>query len=615
MIFCFSGVDASSLTDVGHLSFPLYYLPVAPEVIELKGASTAADIWSLACTVIELFTGKPPYGDMLAMSAMFRIVEDDCPPIPDKCSPALVDFLVKCFNKDPTLRPTAAQLFDHPWLKENWTGHKELRPQDSVPFLRRISADFRKLDMNALAGGIDEQQTMERSSSSPPPMPTIRPDLVGLRAASAPDGGWNLAQPRAHDPNSSSPGVSPPILAVFDEAARYGGHENGLRSPDSALSPAAERSLLGSHDPSVLDLNVISGAEEGKPHAFVKSTFSKAVQCKICKEPVKKHAVLCEECGLVCHARCTGDAPSPCNLRAQLLLLARGRASGEYSRVGSPAPGQPYSPAPSPIPTPSSPLISAASFKLPFGKSKRLSRSSESPTTANLPPPSDPSATPTQTVHPLAPLAAIGKNSGNSAQRKRRISLIPLGRVRSTSPDSREAEMQRAPSLGSMVQGNNHKSARRQSSISYGSISGSSSVSSASAGGILMSKTGSRGSAGTSSGIVLAQGSSNSGHEPRPKPLRRSSGRMVSTPQLGRHLSDDSDGEEVVIVADGINEVRRSRFSANFHFGRSEQALSRISTDSHVVRPQGQITPNANSHGLDRKKSRRTTSKSDCTIV
>ena len=37
---------------------------MAPEVIELKGASTKSDIWSLACTVIELLTGKPPYSDV-----------------------------------------------------------------------------------------------------------------------------------------------------------------------------------------------------------------------------------------------------------------------------------------------------------------------------------------------------------------------------------------------------------------------------------------------------------------------------------------------------------------------------------------------------------------------
>jgi serine/threonine protein kinase len=37
---------------------------MAPEVIELKGASPKSDIWSLGCTVIELLTGRPPYGEM-----------------------------------------------------------------------------------------------------------------------------------------------------------------------------------------------------------------------------------------------------------------------------------------------------------------------------------------------------------------------------------------------------------------------------------------------------------------------------------------------------------------------------------------------------------------------
>lgn len=41
---------------------------MAPEVIELKGASAKSDIWSLACTVIELLTGHPPYAEINAMS-------------------------------------------------------------------------------------------------------------------------------------------------------------------------------------------------------------------------------------------------------------------------------------------------------------------------------------------------------------------------------------------------------------------------------------------------------------------------------------------------------------------------------------------------------------------
>jgi serine/threonine protein kinase len=39
---------------------------MAPEsdVVELEGASTMSDIWSLGCMFIELLTGRPPYGNI-----------------------------------------------------------------------------------------------------------------------------------------------------------------------------------------------------------------------------------------------------------------------------------------------------------------------------------------------------------------------------------------------------------------------------------------------------------------------------------------------------------------------------------------------------------------------
>lgn len=90
---------------------------MAPEVIELKGASPKCDIWSLGCTLVELITGKPPYADLIAMSAMFRIVEDNYPPLPDKISDEMHSFLLCCFQKNPDDRPTATQLKEHIWLR------------------------------------------------------------------------------------------------------------------------------------------------------------------------------------------------------------------------------------------------------------------------------------------------------------------------------------------------------------------------------------------------------------------------------------------------------------------------------------------------------------------
>ncbi|KAI9275390.1 kinase-like domain-containing protein [Sporodiniella umbellata] len=89
---------------------------MAPEVIELKGATTKSDIWSLGCTLIELVTGKPPYSDLLPMSAMFHIVEDEFPPLPDNISEDMCQFLKCCFQKDPIKRPSSSDLQKHDWL-------------------------------------------------------------------------------------------------------------------------------------------------------------------------------------------------------------------------------------------------------------------------------------------------------------------------------------------------------------------------------------------------------------------------------------------------------------------------------------------------------------------
>ncbi|KAN0138121.1 Protein kinase-like domain containing protein [Lactarius tabidus] len=165
---------------------------MAPEVIELKGASTKSDISSLGCTVIELLTGRPPYRDIgNTMTVMFQIVEDECPPIPERFSGPLVSFLKECFHKDPAMRPSAEQLFEHEWLKNHWGLNNDLRPQDSIPFLRRVSADLQKngvarhlmanLELDSPVPQYTLEKDMAIASPVPPEVPQTDADLFEIR--------------------------------------------------------------------------------------------------------------------------------------------------------------------------------------------------------------------------------------------------------------------------------------------------------------------------------------------------------------------------------------------------------------------------------------------------
>lgn len=90
------------------------------------------------------------------------------PPIPDEYSDELKDFLTQCFQREPADRPTAETLCEHAWLKKHWGEHKELRPQDSIPFLRRVSTDLAKSEGVRFLGAIDMPRSDSQASDRPP---------------------------------------------------------------------------------------------------------------------------------------------------------------------------------------------------------------------------------------------------------------------------------------------------------------------------------------------------------------------------------------------------------------------------------------------------------------
>ncbi|KAL7254600.1 hypothetical protein ACSBR1_008874 [Camellia fascicularis] len=96
---------------------------MAPEVVmNTNGYSLPVDIWSLGCTILEMATSKPPWSRYEGVAAIFKIGNSkDIPEIPDHLSNDAKNFLKLCLQRDPSARPTAFQLLDHPFVRDQGT--------------------------------------------------------------------------------------------------------------------------------------------------------------------------------------------------------------------------------------------------------------------------------------------------------------------------------------------------------------------------------------------------------------------------------------------------------------------------------------------------------------
>lgn len=46
---------------------------MAPEVVQQKAHTSAADIWSVGCLVVEMLTGEHPWAQLTQMQAIFKV--------------------------------------------------------------------------------------------------------------------------------------------------------------------------------------------------------------------------------------------------------------------------------------------------------------------------------------------------------------------------------------------------------------------------------------------------------------------------------------------------------------------------------------------------------------
>lgn len=115
---CTLQIDISSTKGSRFAGTPYW---MSPEMVKnCEAVSPATDIWSLGCTIVELITGNPPFHELNQFNAFFRIIENDIPLDDLKISEKCLDFLKKCFIRNPLERANSTQLLKHPWIyKQN----------------------------------------------------------------------------------------------------------------------------------------------------------------------------------------------------------------------------------------------------------------------------------------------------------------------------------------------------------------------------------------------------------------------------------------------------------------------------------------------------------------
>ncbi|XP_057773612.1 MAP3K epsilon protein kinase 1-like isoform X2 [Salvia miltiorrhiza] len=234
---------------------------MAPEVIEMSGVCAASDIWSVGCTVIELLTCVPPYFDLQPMPALFRIVQDEHPPIPDSLSPAITDFLRQCFKKDAGQRPDAKTLLSHHWIKNS---------RRALQNTLRHSGTLRNIE-EVGAGGADisssEQGHTIETSSAEKDKAEMSSSETSVVSKSYEDESLktNLTEERTNNLEEDTISDQVPTFVIHEKSPIETSSSRLLDSHESATSNSVEdqRSNLNQQGEMLIN-GVVEGAESTK---------------------------------------------------------------------------------------------------------------------------------------------------------------------------------------------------------------------------------------------------------------------------------------------------------------------------------------------------------------
>lgn len=101
-------------------------LYTSPQRMETGNGSKEDDIWAIGCTIVRMALGRgahpwlAPEEDVTEINHFMICVRMQQPPfhptVPAHLSPLAQDFVMQCFTRDPSQRPTASELLRHRWF-------------------------------------------------------------------------------------------------------------------------------------------------------------------------------------------------------------------------------------------------------------------------------------------------------------------------------------------------------------------------------------------------------------------------------------------------------------------------------------------------------------------
>ena len=138
---------------------------MAPEVIRESHYDGRADVWSLGITAIEMAEGAPPHANLHPLRAIFVIPTKPAPTLadPDNWSPAMLDFVRCCCQKDPNQRHDSALLSQHPFVKQEVIALRAMHHGETSTANADARSKYRKLaEMHNKPGLLALRRVMDR---------------------------------------------------------------------------------------------------------------------------------------------------------------------------------------------------------------------------------------------------------------------------------------------------------------------------------------------------------------------------------------------------------------------------------------------------------------------